>query len=163
MKWIATAVTHLSPLIVSLALSNPVANLLQGIVEKEKNNVCQGCHDLHNAIAAVYDTVKKNLVNQSNVYDINIAVKDISEYIKHLVHDVQQRKAKAHAFENLNEETVSWLRDYCQKVISVRFCEGQKEYFGNKEMMSLHDDVFFIKNNHVLHKQVYFTALYCCD
>ena len=47
-------------------------------------------------------------------------------------------------------------------MISVRFCEGQKEYFGNKEM-SLQDDVFFIKNNHILHKQVYFTALYCCD
>ena len=47
------------------------------------------------------------------MYDINIAVKDILEYIKHLVHDVQQRKAKAHAFENLNEETVFWLRDYC--------------------------------------------------
>ena len=50
------------------------------------------------------------------MYDINIGAKDILEYIKHLVCDAQQIKAKAHAFENLNEETVIWLRDYFKKL-----------------------------------------------
>ena len=96
------------------------------------------------------------------MYDINIPTKDILEYIKHLACDVQQRKVKAYAFKNLNEETVFWLRSYCQKVIPMRFHEGQKEYFGKKGL-SLHVDVFLMKKNHMLHKQVYFTALYCCD
>ena len=48
------------------------------------------------------------------------------------------------------------------KNIPVRFCEGQKEYFG-KKVMSLHVDVFFMKKNHILHKQVCSTALYHCD
>ena len=42
----------------------------------------------------------------------------------------------------------------------MRFHEGQ-EYFG-KRGMSLHV-VFFIKKNHILHKQVYLTASYRCD
>ena len=64
---------------VSLALSDPTANSMQEIVEIEKNNVCQDCHNLHNAIAVVYDIAKENLLDQSVVYDINIAVKDILE------------------------------------------------------------------------------------
>ena len=147
---------------VPLPLSNTAANSLQEIVEIEKNNICQDCHDLHNATADVYDSVKENLNDQSTVYDINIAVKDILQYIKYLVCDVQQRIAKTHAFANLNEETVLWLRGYCKKVISVRFHEGWKEYFGKKGM-SLHIDVFSIKKNRILHKQVYFTASYRCD
>ena len=47
-----------------LALSDPAANSLQEIVEIKKNNVCPACHDLHDAIAAIYDTVKENLVDQ---------------------------------------------------------------------------------------------------
>ena len=62
---------------VPLPLSNTAANSLQEIVEIEKNNICQDCHDLHNATADVYDSVKENLNDQSTVYDINIAVKDI--------------------------------------------------------------------------------------
>ena len=54
-------------------------NSLQEIAEIEKNGVCQDCHDLHDAIAAVYDILKENLVDQSTMYDINIAVKDILE------------------------------------------------------------------------------------
>ena len=44
----------------------------------------------------------------------------------------------------------------------MRFREGQKEYFGKKGI-SLHGDVFFMKKNHILHKQVYFTTSYRCD
>ena len=54
-------------------------NSLQEIAEIENNGVCQYCHDLHDAIAAVYDILKENLVDQSTMYDINIAVKDILE------------------------------------------------------------------------------------
>ena len=39
------------------------------------------------------------------------------------------------------------------KNVPVRFCEGQKEYFG-KKVMSLHVDVFFYE------KEPYFTNKY---
>ena len=54
------------------------------------------------------------------------------------------------------------VKKLLSKNIPVRFCEGQKEYFG-KKVMSPHVDVFFMKKNHILHKQVYSTALYHCD
>ena len=109
---------------------------MQKIVEIEKNNFCQDSHDLHNAIAAINDIAKENLVDQSNIHDINIVAKDLLEYIKHLVCDVQQRKEKAHIFQNLNEETIFWLRDYCQKVIPVtflwHFVKGRSSILGRK-------------------------------
>ena len=48
---------------VPLALYDPAENSMQKIVEIQKNNVWQECHDLHNAIAAVYDIAKENLVD----------------------------------------------------------------------------------------------------
>ena len=71
---------------------------MQEIVEIEKNNFCQDYHDLHNAIEAIYDIAKENLVDHSTMYDINITAKDILEYIKHLVCDVRQRISKGTCF-----------------------------------------------------------------
>ena len=47
-------------------------------------------------------------------------------------------------------------------MLPVRFLEGQKEYFGKKGM-SMHIDVFFIKQNDELKKHVYFTNIYRCE
>jgi len=38
----------------------------------------------------------------------------------------------------------------------------QKEYFGKKGM-TLHVDVFFVKENEQVKKKVYFTAVYRCE
>ena len=77
---------------------DPTKNSLQEINEIEKNNFCQDYHDLHNAIEAIYDIAKENLVDHSTMYDINITSKDILEYIKHLVCDVRQRISKGTCF-----------------------------------------------------------------
>ena len=130
MKWIATALTHLS-----LCASNSIWSCCKLTARNSwnrKNNVCQDCCDLHNAIAAVNDIAEENLVDQNTVYDINIAVKDILQYIKHLVHYVQWRKAKVRAFENINEEAVFWFRGYCQKIFQWDFVKGRRSILGRK-------------------------------
>ena len=77
--------------------------------------------------------------------------------------DAQQKQAKAMAIHLLDEESAFWLRDYCQKVLPPKFCEGQKEYFGKKGMTLLVDVIFFLDSNGDLQKNVYFTMVYRCD
>ena len=62
----------------------------------------------------------------------------------------------------MDHETAFWLKDFCQKLLPVKFCEGQKDYFGKKGL-SLHVDVFIVKNEDVFRKHVYFTCLQQCD
>ena len=75
-------------------------------------------------------------------YDIKTAIQDIKLYVNHLIQDVQQKKAKAFAFDSLDEASCFWLKDYCQKILPVKFCEGQTDYFGKKGM-TLHVDIIF--------------------
>ena len=44
------------------------------------------------------------------MYDIDVAIKDIFDYIRHLMRDSQQKKAKIAAFAQLDTETGFWLR-----------------------------------------------------
>ena len=62
--------------------------------------------------------------------------------MKHLIRDHQQRKAKAYCFDNLEEDEAFWLKDFAQKVIPIRYREGQREYFGKKGDVSSHRCIF---------------------
>ena len=75
----------------------------------------------------------------------------------------QQKKARSEAFDKLIESAGFWLKDFCQKIIPVKFRDSQKGYFGKKGM-SLHVDVFFYKVSEAqIKKQIYFTIIYRCD
>ena len=58
--------------------------------------------------------------------------KNILEYIKRLMRDFQQKKDKSEAFDKLSESAGFWLKDFCQKIIPLKFKEGQEEYFDKK-------------------------------
>ena len=98
--------------------------------------------------------------NLDAVYDCNITIKDIIEHIKHLVRDVQQSEAKSYAFDKVNNNSALWFCDFSQKIIPIKYCESQKEYFGKKGM-TLDKDVFFSKLNDSIQKKVYMTAAIC--
>ena len=66
--------------------------------------------------------------------------------MKYQVRDAQQKKAKSDVFNDLDKSSAFWLRDFAQKVLPVKFREGQREYFG-KRGISLHVDVFFVKKD----------------
>ena len=76
--------------------------------------------------------------------------------------DAQQKKAKSESFSLLNDESCFWLKDYAQKILPLKFCEGHKDYFGKKGM-SMHIDAFFLKKGLDVSKQVYLTVIYRCD
>ena len=59
-------------------------------------------------------------------------MQNMHEYIKHLMRDSQQKKVKSEAFDKLRESVEFWLKDFCQKIIPLKFREDQKEYFGKK-------------------------------
>ena len=96
------------------------------------------------------------------VYDVKKKT-GIVEYMKHLMRDAQQMKAKSDANLVLDNNTAPWLKDYAQKVLPEKHCEGQKDYFGKKGM-SVHIDVLLTKNMllNELVKHVYYTVLYRC-
>ena len=124
-----------------------------------------GCLDdfreLIEAIYQIQSTVKDNK-NLDDIYNSDIAIKDVIEYIKHLVRDAQQSKAKSYAFDKIDSNSALWLRDFSQKIIPIKYRESQKEYFGKKGM-TLHIDVFFYKLHDSVQKEVYMTAATHCD
>lgn len=143
------------------ALSDPNDPHLQSPTSVS-NDACLDCYNLCKAISSVRKLVNENSGDDDTKYDLETAIQDINNYIKHLIRDSQQRKAKIEAFDNLDNKTAFWLKDFCQKILPVRYREGQREYFGKKGM-SLHVDVFFVREHDQLKKRVYFTAIYRCE
>ena len=66
--------------------------------------------------------------------------------------DAQQKKAKSFGFDQLDDETCLWLKDFSQKILPIKFREGWREHFGKKGM-SLHTDIFFLEKNNCLFKR----------
>ena len=54
---------------------------------------------------------------------------------KFFKYNAQQKKAKAFAFDRLDEVNYFWLKDYCQKILRMKVCERQTDYFGKKGMI----------------------------
>ena len=107
--------------------------------------------------------VTDNNLDKDTKHDVKNAVKDIVEIQKHLIRDVQQKKSKNFRLEQLHDELPAfWLKDLSQKILPMKFCEGQKEYFGKKGI-SLHVDCLMFRSESSLKKVVYFTIIYRCD
>ena len=106
--------------------------------------------------------VTDNNFSKHTKYDVKNAVNDIVEFQKHLIRYVQQKKSKNFSLEQLHDElSAFWLKDFNQKILSMKFSEGQKEYFGKKGI-SLHVDRLIFRSEGSL-KVVYFTIIYRCD
>ena len=108
--------------------------------------MCSDCWELCCSLDEVGETALFYEASADTLFDIQTSKNQIIQYMKHQVRDTQQRKAKSWCFNRLDDKTGFWLKDFCQKILPVRYREGQKEYFGKKGM-SLHVDVFFILNN----------------
>ena len=78
------------------------------------NNSSDDFRKLIEAIYTIQSIIKYN-ENLNAVYDCNIAIKDIIEYIKQLARDVQQSKAKSYAFDKTDNNSAFWLCDFSQK------------------------------------------------
>lgn len=121
---------------INFALSDPKKNELQAEHENP-DEVCEDCFQLCKSMSDVRKLAEKFEADEDIMYDINVAIKSVQEYICHILRDVQQRKAKEWCMENLDDETAFWLKDFCQKILPTQFREGQQNYFGKKGM-SLH-------------------------
>ena len=51
-----------------------------------------------------------------------------------------------------------WLKDFGQKVLSMKFRESQNEYFGKKGM-----SFYTAKQSGNIRKQVYYSSVHCYD
>ena len=49
-------------------------------------------------------------LDQDTNYDVEIAVQNIHEYIKHLMRGSQQKKTKSEAFDKLGDSAQFWLQ-----------------------------------------------------
>ena len=109
--------------------------------------MCFDCFELFKEFQKIQQHLSTNpLADSDSIYDVDNAIKDIINYMKHLMRDAQQKKGKTQCFNRLEDDSAFWLKDFCQKILPVKFREGQKEYFGKKGM-SLHADIFFIKSS----------------
>ena len=134
-------------------------------ISKRQINLDSTCHDCNNILfvmEAIQKIVNGNFENQELQCNIEVAIEPIFDYIKHLMRDAQQKKAKKFAFSHISETVGFWLKDFSLKVLPVKLREGQKDYYG-KRGMSVHTDVFFTKQDGKMKKKVYYTSIYQCD
>ena len=99
------------------ALFDPNDISLQADTEINNDN-CVECYKLFHAIEIIQEESVSS--DPDTRYDVDIAVKDILNYTKHLMRDAQQKKAKVEAFQKLDENTGFWLKASCQKVLPVK-------------------------------------------
>lgn len=83
------------------------------------------------------DETCKNCVELGEAID---AVRVIGEASESL--DAQQKKAKAFAFDSLDEASCFWLKDNCQRIMPMKFHEDQLDYFWKRGTI-LHVDIIF--------------------
>ena len=105
----------------TFALSETTNQLL---VSSETNSVNLSvfleCLSLIRTLQTVENQIKSTANNKDVIYDVNNAIKCITEYMKHQVRDTQQKKAKTDVFNYLDESSAFWLQDIAQ-VLPVKF------------------------------------------
>ena len=79
----------------------------------------------------------KDLVFQSNgddlLYDTSLNIADVENYLKHQIHDAQQKLAKEMAFDLLEEnENGFWLKGFCQKILPAKFERDKRIILGKR-------------------------------
>ena len=146
---------------INSALSDLKNKKLQVSSEQVMDETCKYCVELWEVTDAVR-VIREASESLEAHYDINTAIEDLELYVNHLIRDVQQKKAKAFAFDSLDEASCFWLKDYCQKILPMKFREGQIDYFGKKGM-TLHVDIIFTMLNMKLQKNIYFTSMQTAD
>ncbi|XP_065675294.1 uncharacterized protein LOC136091546 [Hydra vulgaris] len=107
----------------SFALSDIDPDLNQPFIAAENEQ----CFDVANLISAI-NQVRELVIESKDedlLYDLNVATEDVEAYMKHQIRDAQQNMAKIMAFEQLDEETGFWLKDFCQKILPAKFRESQ--------------------------------------
>ena len=102
---------------------------------------CKECYDLCHSIDSLSEIAVEFEADEDTMYELETAMKNIIDYLKHLMRNSQKKKAEEYAFPNLKENIAFWLRDFCQKVLPVKFRESQQDYYGKKGI-SLHVDAF---------------------
>ena len=123
---------------------------------------CKDCYDLCHSIDSLSEIATERKADEDTMYELETAKKNITDHLKHLIRDAQQKKAKEYAFANLKENTAFSLTDFCLKVLPVKFWESQQDYYGKKGI-SLHADVFLMKQQNLFKKHVYFTVIQRCE
>ena len=109
------------------ALSDPDNLNLQCSYTLNDEVNCKECYDLRHSIDSLSETAIECKADEDTIYEPETAKKNIIDYLKHLIRDAQQKKAKKYVFANLKENTAFWLRDFCQKVLPVKFQESQQD------------------------------------
>ena len=93
---------------------------------------CKECYGLHHSIDSLSEIAVECKADGDTMYQLETAKKNIIDYLKHLMRDTQQKRVKEYVFANLKENIAVWLRDFCQKVLPVKFRESQQDYYGKK-------------------------------
>ena len=123
------------------------------------------CHDYLNLFQGLHKI--KGLAQQQNassdiMYDVNIAVRDIILYFKHLIHDAQQKKAKSFGFDQLDDETLFLVKRFQSKDTAYEVQGRTERTFWEKRDVFTCRCIFLKKNNH-LFKRLCLSSINQCD
>ena len=86
------------------ALSDPKNRSLKS-TSYLSNEVCHDCLNLFQGLHKIKGLALQQNASSDIMYDINMAVRDIILYFKHLICDAQQKKTKSFGFDQLDDET----------------------------------------------------------
>ena len=89
--------------------------------------------DFRKLIEAIYKI--QSIINYNENFDVcdcNIAIKDIIEYIKHLVRDVQQSKAKSYALDKVDNNSAFGCATLVKKSSLLKIVKARRNILVRK-------------------------------
>ena len=70
---------------------------------------------------------KNKNICQNLLYVVNNYEEDVALYLKHMIRDCQQEKAKRDTLKNVGDKDIFWIKDWSQKIFPRKFREPQQD------------------------------------
>ena len=112
------------------AVSDLKCDKLSQKCKKRHNKSCSNSCNILEIFSQIKQFCDKELnqeLKEDFLYDINTIEEDIGLYMKHIIRDCQQEKAKQDVLEHLGNNDIFWIKDWSQKFLPQMFREPQQE------------------------------------
>ena len=112
------------------ATSDSKCNELAEKYERPHNKTCPDCQnmiELFSQLKSICYLEKNKNICQNLLHVVNNYEEDVALYLKHMIRDCQQEKAKRDILQNIGDKDIFWIKDWSQKIFPRKFREPQQD------------------------------------
>ena len=100
---------------------------------------CENCENLKSTLEEIREKLQENChfsytkdIKEELVHDFEEAYEHIQKWKSHILHSINQERAKQNVLDNLDESSVLIVADWAMKFEQTRFREKQSDWYGKR-------------------------------